>query len=275
VFRIASLSGNRWASLGIEKQQSTKGGSLTSFSLNIYKGFSLFFGLLFVTFSVVGCFRPESSLAGRADDHDAFLSGSKSEPPAINLDQRTERSLQRYGETVRKYSYKYDLDWRLVMAVMRHESRFSADAVSHRGAFGLMQIMPATQIELAGKLGVKETESPSNNIKAGIFHLQKLYRSIGGSDEENHIRLTLAAYNSGLNRVLDAQDVAQYLGYNPQNWQSVKSVLPLLTKRYQNLHRSIWQSGKPRAGYFTDWNQTQLYVESIMAYYDQYQVALK
>jgi membrane-bound lytic murein transglycosylase F len=102
-----------------------------------------------------------------------------------------------------------------------------------------------------------------------------LYRAIGGSDEENHIRLTLAAYNAGLNRVLDAQDVAAYLGYNPQNWQSVKSALPLLTKRYQNLHRNIWQSGRPRAGYFTDWNQTQLYVESIMTYYTGYQVALK
>ena len=246
-----------------------------SFTLNSDGGILSFFALLFITVSQVGCFRPESSLAGRADDHDAFLPAYKSKPAAANLDHRTEWSVQRYGETVRKYSLKYDFDWRLVLAVMRHESRFTADAVSQRGAFGLMQIMPATQVELAGKLGVEETESPSNNIKAGVFHLQQLFRAISGSDEENHIRLTLAAYNAGLNRVLDAQDVAGYLGYNPQNWQSVKSVLPLLTKRYQSLHRNIWSSGKPRAGYFTDWNQTQLYVESIMAYYNQYQVALK
>jgi membrane-bound lytic murein transglycosylase MltF len=251
------------------------GGILGSFSLNSDRVFLSFFAVLFVTISQIGCFRPESSLAGRSDDHDAILSVSKSQPPAATLDQRTSWSLQRYGETVRKYAFKYDLDWRLVMAVMRHESRFAADAVSQRGAFGLMQIMPATQVELAGKLGVEETESPTNNIKAGVYHLQQLYRAIGGSDEENHIRLTLAAYNAGLNRVFDAQDVATYLGYNPQNWQSVKSVLPLLTKRYQNLHRNIWTSGRPRAGYFTDWNQTQLYVESIMAYYGQYQVALR
>jgi membrane-bound lytic murein transglycosylase F len=248
---------------------------LRSFSLNIDKAFLLFVGLLFVAFSQVGCFRPESSLAGRADDHEAFLAVSKTQTPATNLDHRTEWSLQRYGETVRKYSYRYDLDWRLVMAVMRHESRFTADAVSQRGAFGMMQIMPATQAELAGKLGVAETESPSNNIKAGVFHLQQLYRATSGMDEDNHIRITLAAYNAGLNRILDAQDVAQYLGYDPQNWQSVKSVLPLLTRRYQSLHRNVWSSGRPRAGYFTDWNQTQLYVESIMAYYMQYQVALK
>jgi membrane-bound lytic murein transglycosylase F len=248
---------------------------LRSFSSNINRVFLLSLVLLFAAFLQVGCFRPESSLAGRADDHDTFLSHSKSDLPSTGLDHRTEWSLGRYGETVKRYSYKYDLDWRLVMAVMRHESRFTADAVSQRGAFGLMQIMPATQAELADKLGVEETESPSNNINAGIYHLQQLYRAISGLDEENHIRLTLAAYNAGLNRVLDAQDVAGYLGYNPQNWQSVKSVLPLLTKRYQNLHRNIWTSGRPRAGYFTDWNQTQLYVESIMAYYTEYQVALK
>jgi membrane-bound lytic murein transglycosylase MltF len=248
---------------------------LRPFSLNNCSAVSFFLGLLFVAFTQTGCFRPESSLAGRADDSGSFSVQSATVPPAANLDHRTELSLQRYGETVRKYSYKYDLDWRLVMAVMRHESGFAADAVSHRGAFGLMQIMPATQVELAGKLGVKEAESPSNNINAGIYHLQQLYRAIGGTDEENHIRLTLAAYNAGLNRILDAQDVAMYLGYNPQNWQSVKSVLPLLTRRYQNLHRSIWKTGKPRAGYFTDWTQTQLYVESIMTYYNQYQVALK
>jgi membrane-bound lytic murein transglycosylase MltF len=251
------------------------GGSLISFSSNNNKVFLLSLALFFAAFWQVGCFRPESSLAGRSDDHETFLSYTKSDHPQAGLDHGTEWSLQRYGETVRKYSNKYDLDWRLVMAVMRHESRFAANAVSHRGAFGLMQIMPATQAELADKLGVEETESPSNNIKAGIYHLQQLYRSISGLDEENHIRLTLAAYNAGLNRVFDAQDVAEYLGYNPQNWQSIKSVFPLLTKRYQNLHRNIWPSGKPRAGYFTDWNQTQLYVESIMAYYTEYQVALK
>jgi len=248
---------------------------LTSFSSNNNKVFLLFTVLLFAAFSQVGCFRPETSLAGRADERDTFLSGSQYQPKAANLDHRTEWSLERYGETVRKYSYQYDLDWRLVLAVMKHESRFAPNAVSQKGAFGLMQIMPATQAELAGKLGVEETETPSNNIKAGIYHLQQLYRSISGLDEENHVRLTLAAYNAGLNRVLDAQDVAEYLGYNPQNWQSVKSAMPLLTKRYQNLHKNIWSSGRPRAGYFTDWNQTQLYVESVMAYYTEYQVALK
>ncbi len=225
--------------------------------------------------SVTGCFRPESNLAVKSDNP-TWLAGKV---PSVGIksevDARTEWSVQRYGPIVQSYSRKYNLDWRLVLAVMRHESRFMANAVSHRGAFGLMQIMPATQVELAGKLGVDETETPSNNIKAGIYHLQQLYRSIEAADEENHIRLTLAAYNAGLHRVLDAQDVASFLGDMPSEWDAVKSTLPLLSRRYQTLHSNIWLSGKPRAGYFSDWRQTINYVESVMSYYDHYQVALK
>jgi membrane-bound lytic murein transglycosylase F len=228
-----------------------------------------------VAFVLVGCFRPASNVANRADDQNWLQDQTASAGRLEGLDGKTEWSVQRYGGIVQKYSRQYNLDWRLAMAVMKHESRFNAGAVSHKGAFGLMQIMPATQAELAGKLGVNETETPSNNIKAGIYHLQQLYNSIDAADEENHIRLTLAAYNAGLNRVLDAQDVSAYLGDDPNLWTSVKSTLPLLTKRYESLHSNIWPSGRPRAGYFSDWRQTVGYVESVMSYYNHYQVALR
>jgi membrane-bound lytic murein transglycosylase MltF len=242
---------------------------------NKIKVFFTILGLLAIGLPQAGCFRPESSLADKGDDVTGSYPGGKPTAPQASVDHRTEQSLQRYGPIVQKYSNKYNLDWRLVMAVMRHESRFTADAVSDRGAYGLMQIMPATQLELAGKLGVQETETPSNNIKAGIYHLQQLYRSIEADDEENHIRLTLAAYNAGLNRILDAQDVAAFLGDDPNTWEAVKSALPLLSKRYENLHRLVWPSGRPSAGYFTDWHQTVGYVESVMSYYDHYLVALR
>jgi hypothetical protein len=251
------------------------GGILKVELVNKISMFALLGGLFFAASSQVGCFRPESSLANKAEDIRATFTGKMHPAGPASLDHRTETSIERYGSTVRTYSNRYELDWRLVMAVMRHESRFAADAVSNRGAFGLMQIMPATQLELAGKLGVNETETPSNNIRAGAYHLHQLYLAIEASDEENHIRLTLAAYNAGLNRILDAQDVAAYLGDEPDNWESVKSALPLLSKRYQSLHRNIWPSGRPTAGYFTDWHQTIGYVESVMSYYGQYQVALK
>jgi len=232
-------------------------------------------GIAVLVIFSTGCFRPETNLAVKSDNPTWSAGNVSSVGSAMEVDARTEWSVQRYGPIVQSYARKYNLDWRLVLAVMRHESRFTADAVSYRGAFGLMQIMPATQAELAGKLGVSETETPTNNIKAGIYHLQDLYRSIDAADEENHIRLTLAAYNAGLNRILDAQDVAAFLGDNPSDWDAVKSTLPLLSKRYQSLHGNVWRFGKPRAGYFSDWRQTINYVESVMSYYDHYQVALK
>lgn len=265
---------NQFATVRNEKPKQL-GGFLNVENINKIKVFLLVGGLIIPTLSLVGCFQPESSLANRNDDLRATSARSNLDARVASVDHRTESSLQRYGSMVRNYSNRYDLDWRLVMAVMRRESRFAPNAVSNKGAYGLMQIMPATQIELAGKLGVNETETPSNNIKAGAYHLQKLYRAIDAADEDNHIRLTLAAYNAGLNRVLDAQDVATYLGDDPNKWESVKTALPLLSKRYQGLHRNIWQTGKPRAGYFTDWHQTIGYVESVMSHYSLYQVALK
>lgn len=238
----------------------------------------LFGGLALLPLLQTGCFRPMAALSfvNRESDpsQGEYCGVARVEPSEI--DPRTQRSLVKYGSLVQKYSGKYDLDWRLVIALMRHESQFSATARSHRGAFGLMQIMPTTQMELAMKLGVPETESPSNNIKAGIYHLRSLYRAFEAvTNEENRIRLSLAAYNAGLNRILDAQAVAVFLGDDPNDWEAVRSALPLLSKRYYTLHQNIWESGKPRAGYFKDWQQTRTYVETIMDYYDGYQLALR
>lgn len=248
---------------------------MKSISRNKINGFAVIAVFVFLAVSVTGCFRPETNLANRGESVSWSTDGSRSIVQSSEVDTRTEWSVRHYGPTVQSYARKYNLDWRLVLAVMRHESRFVHDAVSYRGAFGLMQIMPATQAEIANKLGVPETETPSNNIRAGVYHLQELYRSIEASDEENHIRLTLAAYNAGLNRIRDAQDVASFLGDDPSDWDAVKSALPLLSKRYQSLHTNVWRSGRPRAGYFSDWRQTMNYVESVMDHYDRYQVALK
>lgn len=225
-----------------------------------------------------GCFRPMAALSfvNKEDKGDKTGLCVAGVPDPSQIDHNTQLSIQRYGSIVRKYSGKYDLDWRLVLALMRHESRFSATATSYRGAYGLMQIMPGTQVELAEKLGVPETETPYNNIKAGIFHFRSLYSAFDAiSSEEDRVRLSLAAYNAGLQRIFDAQDIASYLGDDPNDWGSIKAALPLLSKRYHTLHQNVWESGRPRAGYFGGWRQTQTYVDSIMSHYDEYQLALR
>jgi hypothetical protein len=78
-----------------------------------------------------------------------------------------------FGPTIRKYSKRYGFDWRLILAVIRKESGFVLRAESHRGAFGLMQIMPSTGAWIAPQIGLdfKDTKS-ENAIKKGCLFRQ-------------------------------------------------------------------------------------------------------
>ena len=190
------------------------------------------------------------------------------------LDDNSTRFLHSYGATLRKYSQKYGFDWRLLMAVMRKESRFHPKAESHRGAEGLMQIMPVTQSQIADELGFDEDDfqRPHTNIRGGIYYLGKIYRSFEGQgiSGEDRLRMTLAAYNAGTGRIADARAMAKYMNDDPNEWNSVKSALSLLSRKYSSLHRNIWDTGRPSSGYYRQWRQTTGYVESVMSYYAEY-----
>lgn len=89
----------------------------------------------------------------------------------------------------------------LALAVTRQESAFNAAAVSPSGALGLMQLMPGTARDVAGRLGVpfiqdKLTHDPAYNVALGSQYLAEMLQRFGGSYE-----LALAAYNAGPNRV--------------------------------------------------------------------------
>lgn len=89
-------------------------------------------------------------------------------------------------------SQVYDVDPSLIRAVMHAESWFNPDAVSHMGAEGLMQLMPATQ----ERFGVANAFDPVDNISAGAAYLGWLL-----SEFNNNIELAVAAYNAGENAV--------------------------------------------------------------------------
>jgi soluble lytic murein transglycosylase len=89
----------------------------------------------------------------------------------------------------------------LALAVTRQESAFNAAAVSSSGALGLMQLMPATARDVAGKLSVpfvqeKLTRDPTYNVQLGTQYLAEMLQRFGGSYE-----LAAAGYNAGPNRV--------------------------------------------------------------------------
>ncbi len=89
----------------------------------------------------------------------------------------------------------------LALAVTRQESAFNAAAVSPSGALGLMQLLPGTARDVAGRLGMpfiqdKLTRDPAYNVALGSQYLAEMLQRFGGSYE-----LALAAYNAGPNRV--------------------------------------------------------------------------
>jgi soluble lytic murein transglycosylase len=85
------------------------------------------------------------------------------------------------------------VDPMLVAAVIRTESGFRADVVSHRGAVGLMQVLPETATWIRAQTGVKgPLTQPTANIRLGTWYLAYLLRMYHG-----HLTLALAAYNSG------------------------------------------------------------------------------
>jgi len=89
---------------------------------------------------------------------------------------------------VREVSDEHGVDPRLIDALVRVESSYDPGAVSHRGAMGLMQLMPET----ARRLRLEDPFDPEQNIRAGVGEISRLMDRYAGD-----LPLALAAYNAG------------------------------------------------------------------------------
>lgn len=103
--------------------------------------------------------------------------------------------------TIEKYAKEYGVDPLLVISVMREESKFLPRSESHKGAKGLMQLMPETAKWIAQNMGEKgyseaDLLNPEKNIQFGTWYLANLENEFSGN-----IILVIAAYNGGRGHV--------------------------------------------------------------------------
>ena len=131
-----------------------------------------------------------------------------------------------YDEIIKRYAAELGWDWRMLAAVVYQESKFSINSRSHRGAQGLMQVMPST----AARYGISDLVDPENNIKAGTKHLKMLQNIWKKRDLEpaEMIRFTLASYNAGEGRILESRNYAAEKGYDADRWEEIVKTIPMM-----------------------------------------------
>jgi soluble lytic murein transglycosylase-like protein len=96
---------------------------------------------------------------------------------------------------------RHELDPALVKAIIMAESGYNPNAVSKKGAQGLMQLMPST----AEALGVDDAFNPEQNISGGVRYFKQLVNRFDGD-----IKLALAAYNAGSRIVRHYQGIPPF-----------------------------------------------------------------
>ena len=133
-----------------------------------------------------------SADAGYIDVPTAQIESFEPAPPDPQPANATVPSSLDLGALVKSASDRTQVDADFIASVIRAESANNPRAVSHKGAQGLMQLMPAT----ATKLGVKNSFDPADNIDGGARYLRELLLLY-----DNNMVKALAAYNAGPERV--------------------------------------------------------------------------
>jgi len=143
-----------------------------------------------------------------------------------------------------KKARQHNIDPRLVKAVIKAESNWNPDAVSPKGAMGLMQLMPGT----ASDLGVADPFDPKQNIDGGIRYLKYLLERFDGI-----LTLALAAYNAGpkvverVRAVPSIPETVTYVNrvmyYYGASGNAVAEQPSLIKKRKDRIHRIVLSDG--------------------------------
>jgi soluble lytic murein transglycosylase-like protein len=143
-------------------------------------------------------------------DNDSKLYSVSNDNRLESYREKSENFPTKYDEIIKEASDKYSVPEPLIKALIKQESNYNSEAVSHKGAVGLMQLMPAT----AAELGTSEDKltDPYSNIMTGTKYLSEMLNRYDG-----RIDLGLSAYNAGptlvdkVNRIPNIDETQNYV----------------------------------------------------------------
>jgi len=135
-----------------------------------------------------------------------------------------ERRLSRYDYLIKKHAARIDMDWRLLAAIVYHESKFNEQATSPVGAKGLMQLRDVAALHF----GMPEADlyDPETNMMLGTTLLEELFAKFRkeGVADEDILRFALASYNVGGGALARRRAEADSLGMDPNDWAAVATI---------------------------------------------------
>lgn len=142
----------------------------------------------------------------------------------VSLRNARERRISRYDFLLKKYAERIGMDWRLLAAIVYHESKFDEQALSPVGAKGLMQVMDIAAVHY----GLPEADlyDPETNIALGTILLEDLFEQFAreGVADEDIVRFALASYNVGGGALARRRAEADSLGLDPNSWADVATI---------------------------------------------------
>lgn len=142
--------------------------------------------------------------------------------------QRIRNRLPRYKALFQEAAKKNDFEWTLLAAVAYQESHWRSYARSPTGVRGMMMLTQVT----ASAVGVQNRLSAAQSIRGGGAYLRWLKDRLPEHIEDpDRTWLALAAYNVGYGHLTDARKLARKMDKDPDRWEQLQEVLPLLAQR--------------------------------------------
>jgi membrane-bound lytic murein transglycosylase F len=170
--------------------------------------------------------------------------------------------LSPFDAILKREASKYNFDWRLLAAIIQHESNFNPDIRGFGGAYGLMQFMPG----VGSRYDVYPGSMPEEQIAGGMRCIRNIAEQWPEvTNRKDKYAFILASYNAGSSHIKDAQRLAKKHGYHPAKWKNNVELMVRNLGKSKYYNDPVVQAGSFRGGF------TARYVNEIMSRYALYE----